>query len=70
MAIATFLWQYILQRLPATISGLNSLIVPVVGVLAAWLQLGERPSLAEGTGIVLILAGLGLLTSFQRTTQP
>lgn len=70
MAIATFLWQYILQHLPATISGLNSLIVPVVGVLAAWLQLGERPSLAEGAGMVLILAGLGLLTSAQRTTQP
>jgi drug/metabolite transporter (DMT)-like permease len=66
MAIATLLWQYILQRLPATISGLNSLIVPVVGVLAAWLQLGERPSAAEGLGIVLILAGLGLLSLARR----
>ncbi len=28
MAIATFLWLYILQRLPATISGLNALTVP------------------------------------------
>jgi len=62
MAIATFLWQYILQRLPATISGLNSLIVPVVGVLAAWLQLGERPSAAEAAGMALILAGLALLS--------
>ncbi|HLF12753.1 MAG TPA: EamA family transporter [Gammaproteobacteria bacterium] len=70
MAIATLLWLYILQRLPATISSLSSLIVPVVGVIAAWLQLGERPSVAEGVGIVLILAGLGLLTFSERGTQP
>ena len=30
MALATLLWLYILQRLPATISGLSSLIVPVL----------------------------------------
>jgi drug/metabolite transporter (DMT)-like permease len=61
MAVATLLWLYILQRLPATISGLSSLIVPIVGVIAAWLQLGERPSLAEAAGIALILAALGML---------
>jgi drug/metabolite transporter (DMT)-like permease len=69
MAIATFLWQYILQRLPATISGLNSLIVPVVGVLAAWLQLGERPTPFEGAGMALILAGLALLSSGGRRAR-
>jgi drug/metabolite transporter (DMT)-like permease len=62
MAVATFLWLYILQRLPATVSGLNALTVPIVGVLAAWAQLGERPSAMEGLGMVLILAGLGLLS--------
>lgn len=70
MAIATLLWLYILQRLPATISGLNALAVPVVGVVAAWIQLGERPSAAEGTGMLLILSGLTLLTSTQRNVQP
>ncbi len=69
MAIATFLWLYILQRLPATISGLNSLAVPIVGVFAAWLQLGERPSAAEGAGMALILLGLALLTTAQRNEQ-
>ena len=54
----------------ATISGLNALAVPIVGVFAAWLQLGERPSVAEGAGMVLILGGLALLTSTQRNTQP
>ncbi len=66
MAIATLLWLYILQRLPATISSLSSLVVPIVGVLAAWLQLGERPTLAEGVGMVLILAARGLRTLPQR----
>jgi len=70
MAIATFLWLYILQSLPATISGLNSLAVPIVGVIAAWLQLGERPTAAEGAGMVLILVGLALLTTTQRAAQP
>ncbi len=70
MAIAPLLWLYILQRLPATISGLNALAVPVVGVAAAWIQLGERPSAAEGAGMLLILSGLALLTSVQRNVQP
>jgi drug/metabolite transporter (DMT)-like permease len=70
MAIATLLWAYILQRLPATISGLNALTVPIVGVIAAWIQLGERPSVAEGLGMLLILVGLALLTTAQRQPQP
>jgi drug/metabolite transporter (DMT)-like permease len=61
-AIATLLWLYILQRLSATMTGLTSLIVPIIGIVAAWLQLGETPDTAEGAGIVLILAALGLLT--------
>jgi drug/metabolite transporter (DMT)-like permease len=70
MAIATLLWSYILRRLPATISGLNALAVPLVGVVAAWIQLGERPSAAEGIGMALILGGLALLMSSQRNPQP
>jgi drug/metabolite transporter (DMT)-like permease len=70
MAIATFLWLYILQRLPATISGLNALTVPIVGVVAAWIQLGERPSLSAGLGMAAILGGLALLTTARRTAQP
>jgi drug/metabolite transporter (DMT)-like permease len=70
MAIATLLWLYILQRLPATISGLNALAVPIVGVLSAWVQLGERPNTAESVGMVAILGGLALLTTARRATQP
>jgi drug/metabolite transporter (DMT)-like permease len=70
MAVASLLWLYILRRLPATISGLNALAVPIVGVVAAWIQLGERPSAVEGIGMALILGGLALLMSSQRDLQP
>ncbi len=69
-ALAMLLWLYILQRLPATISSLSSLIVPIIGVAAAWLQLGERPTLSEGLGIALILAALGMLALAGRATGP
>jgi drug/metabolite transporter (DMT)-like permease len=68
MAIATLLWQYVLHRLPTTISSLSSLIVPIVGVLAAWVQLGERPSAVESVGMALILLGLALLPLTRRET--
>jgi drug/metabolite transporter (DMT)-like permease len=57
-AIAWLLWFYALNNLPVGTAGLSTLAAPVIGVLAAWLQLGERPSGVEGLGIVLILAAL------------
>jgi len=39
-------------------------------VIAAWIQLGERPSPSAGIGMIAILAGLALLTTAQRTAQP
>ncbi len=60
-ALAWALWLFIVGRLPATVSSLSSLIVPVVGVLSGWLQLGERPSAAEMCGMLLVFAALALL---------
>ncbi len=56
--LAWWLWTIVLDRLPATVASVSSLGVPVVGVLLAWLILGEQPSAARGFGIVLVLAGL------------
>lgn len=60
-ALAWFLWLYIVGRLPATLSGLTSLAVPLVGALSGWLQLGERPGRVESLGMLLVLAALALL---------
>lgn len=37
--------------------------IPVVGVLAAWIQLGERPGALEAVGMGLIVAALAILTA-------
>ena len=56
--LAWALWLFILERLSAAGAGFSTLLVPVVGLLASWLQLGERPDQAAWLGIGLILAGL------------
>ena len=55
------LWLFALRALPAGAAGMGTLAVPVVGVIAAWLQLGEAPTLVEGVGMALIIAGLAAL---------
>jgi drug/metabolite transporter (DMT)-like permease len=52
--LAWLLWSYIVARLPTSLAGLSSLVVPLLGVLFAWALLGEVPSLAEAAGIALI----------------
>jgi len=57
-AIAWFLWFYALSRLPAGVAGLGTLAAPVIGVLAARLQLGEEPTFLEAAGMLLIVGSL------------
>jgi drug/metabolite transporter (DMT)-like permease len=54
--IAYFLWFAIVDRLPAVTASLGSLCTPVVGILSSVAVLGERPTLADMIGFVLILA--------------
>ena len=60
-AVAWLLWLYALRTLSAGAAGLGTLAIPVVGVLAAWLQLGEVPTLVEGIGMILIIGALAIL---------
>ncbi len=61
-ALALVLWAYAVDRLPSGIAGMATLFSPLIGVLAAWLQLGERPGLWEGLGIVAIFIALALVS--------
>jgi len=63
-AVAWFLWLYALHALPAGLAGLGTLSIPIVGVVAAWIQLGEVPTLIEGIGMVLIITALALLAGY------
>jgi drug/metabolite transporter (DMT)-like permease len=73
-ALAWLLWLYVLHSLPTSIAGISSLAIPVVGVIAAWAQLGERPGALEAAGIGLIVVALAVLTAREirtnRTDQP
>ena len=69
--IAFLLWFYILERLPAGMATMGTLVTPVIAIVSAAIQLGEIPSLHETIGIILILSGIGLLSAiaFLRTRQ-
>ena len=59
-AIATLLWLYVLNRMSAGTAGLGILLNPVIGVLAAWIQLGEQPKPIEAAGMAVIAIALAL----------
>jgi drug/metabolite transporter (DMT)-like permease len=60
-SVAWLLFYYALKRMPAGLAGLSTLATPVVGVIAAWLVLGERPNSIEATGMALIGSALAML---------
>lgn len=59
--VAAFLWLYVLREMPAGIAGLGTMGTPVAGLLFSWAQLGERPTILEIVGMIIILGGLGIL---------
>ncbi len=63
-AVAWSLWFFALSRLPAGVASFGTLATPVVGVLAAWIQLGETPTSLEAVGMMLIIGAL-VLNSIQ-----
>lgn len=61
-ALAWVLWLYALQRLPTGVASMSSMLAPIIGVLAAWVQLGEVPTPMELTGMMLVIFALLLIT--------
>lgn len=53
-ALAYLLWFQSVKRLPASTAGLGTLLVPVIGVVAAMILLGDRPTATDIIGFVLI----------------
>ena len=56
VGLAHFLWWSIVGRLPTITASLGSLLVPVIGVSASAVLLGERPTLPDIVGFVMIFA--------------
>ena len=61
-ALGWMAWLYALQRLPAGVASMTSMLIPVIAVLSAWLQLGERPTMVEGLGMTMIIGALLVLS--------
>jgi O-acetylserine/cysteine efflux transporter len=67
-------WYWLMSRYPASTVAPFTLLVPVVGILTAWLALGEHPTWGELVGSLIVLVGLALalglvdaLTAHRRT---
>ncbi|HEY5166784.1 MAG TPA: EamA family transporter [Pseudolabrys sp.] len=56
VGLAHFLWWAIIGRLPTITASIGALLVPVVGVIASTIFLGERPTVNDIIGFVLIFA--------------
>lgn len=69
-ALAWLLWLFALQRLRAGIASMGSMLAPVIGVAAAWIQLGEVPDTAELIGMVLIAFSLLVISWLTLRAQP
>lgn len=67
-SLTFLLWFYILDKLSVGMASMGTLATPVIGVICASIQLGERPTLLEGAGMILILSALALL-SYQGIRQ-
>jgi O-acetylserine/cysteine efflux transporter len=61
------IWNSLLARFPAAQVAPFSLLVPVVGVLSAWVFLGERPTGAEIIGGTLLVLGVAVTTGVMTT---
>ena len=53
-------WYRLMSRYPASTVAPFTLVVPVVGILTAWLVRGEQPTWGELLGSLVVLVGLGL----------
>src|ERR671938_1728965 len=64
VVVSTFfgygVWYWLISRHPASTVAPFTLLVPVVGILTAWLVRGEHPTWGELLGSLVVLVGLGL----------
>ncbi|WP_231442898.1 EamA family transporter [Brevibacterium zhoupengii] len=65
--IGYVIWNSLLARFPASQVAPFSLLVPLVGVLSAWLVLGDRPTGPELIGGALLLLGVAVTTGVLKT---
>jgi drug/metabolite transporter (DMT)-like permease len=67
--VAHWAWFHLARTLPVAVSSLSSLPVPVVGVFAGILVLGEKPGTQEWIALMLVVIALFIVLSAPRETR-
>jgi drug/metabolite transporter (DMT)-like permease len=60
--VGYLLWQHLIRQMGATAASAYHFVMPPLGVLFAWLLLGEHIALADVAGIVPVALGIYLVT--------
>ena len=68
--LAYIFWNRGVEQVGAAVAGLFVHLMPVFGVILAWLFLGETLGLHHVAGIALILAGIAITSRAGRTSPP
>ena len=68
--VAHWAWFYLARTLPVAVSSLSSLPVPVVGVFAGILVLGETPGPQEWVALALVVVALFIVLYEPRRKRP
>jgi len=68
--LAYIFWNRGVEQVGANVAGLFVHLMPVFGVLLAWVFLGERLAPYHVAGIVLILTGIGITSRLGRRPLP
>jgi len=70
MAVCYLTWFAALRRLPATTAAIGTLTVPVMGIIAAAIMLGEPLGTRETLAMTLTLAGVALALRKPKSAMP
>jgi drug/metabolite transporter (DMT)-like permease len=68
--LAYIFWNHGVAQVGANVAGLFVHLMPVFGVLLAWVFLDERLALFHVAGIALILSGIGITSRLGRRAAP
>lgn len=64
-----FVWAYALKKIGVSHTSVFNNVTPIAAVLSGWYLLGERPSIAQLSGVVLVLTGVFMVRTKPRIEQ-
>jgi len=64
------IWNHLLARYPTSAVVPFTLLVPIVGIIAAWIVVNEQPTVSEIVGGAVMLVGLAIAVVVFRPRQP